>query len=714
MDWLSYMMQPVTVLHGVGEKLAEKLNAYMARQKKIPAYRATVQDMLFHAPYDYVDRRSITPLVQASEGLNTLRITVLKHFAPPPQRYGRHPVPYRVQCEDDTGSLMLVFFKAEKTYLEKQLPIGQQVVISGHLQRYDGMWQMNHPDVMVSPEKAQEVCRLQGIYPATDGVPSRILARIAATACTNLPESGEWLRDSTVQHHRWPSHTQSIRSLHQPDALEKVALAKARLAYDEALAHQLALRVLRQQEQKQGGVVLSLRTEAMQRTMQQLPFALTEGQEKLLQEIEADISSGARMLRLLQGDVGAGKTVIAALTMLAAANAGYQAVLMAPTEILARQHLHAMDALLGLNAAPVIFLAGSLTLRQREEAREKLRTHPAALVIGTHALFQQGVEFANLALVVIDEQHRFGVNQRIALSDKGLKDAGKAPHVLLMTATPIPRSLAMAWYGDLDVSLLTQKPANRLPIETLAMGLGKLEALCAGIARALMQGEKIYWICPLVEEIEVSAATSPLLASLQAAESRAQALNILFPNKVGLIHGRMSMAEREPVMQAFVRGDIHILVATTVVEVGVDVPDATVMVIENAERFGLAQLHQLRGRVGRGAKPSRCILLYQERCSQTAKERLKIMRHTTDGFVIAEADLKLRGSGELLGTRQTGVPEYRFIQLEQHADMLAAAKQEATLALNDDPLLETERGQRLQQLLALFQLDDAVRYLRSG
>jgi ATP-dependent DNA helicase RecG len=399
--------------------------------------------------------------------------------------------------------------------------------------------------------------------------------------------------------------------------------------------------------------------------------------------------------------------------MLAAVEAGYQAVLMAPTEILARQHLHAIDALLWMQQTPVIFLAGSLTTKQREAAREQLRTTPAAMVIGTHALFQEGVAFANLALIVIDEQHRFGVTQRLALSDKGLAVEGKAPHVLLMTATPIPRSLAMACYGDLDVSLLKQKPANRLPIETLAIGLGKLEAFMAGIARALASGEKIYWICPLVEEMGPNVS-NPLLASLQAAEKRYQALALLFLGKVGMVHGRMSMAEREPVMQAFVRGDIQILVATTVVEVGVDVPDATVMVIENAERFGLAQLHQLRGRVGRGAKPSRCILLYQERCSVAAKERLKIMRQTNDGFIIAEADLKLRGSGELLGTKQTGVPEYRFISLEKDADLLAAAKQEATLALEQDATLSSARGEALRQLLGLFSLEDAVRYLRSG
>lgn len=713
MNLVDYLKQSVTVLKGVGEQNAQRLNHYFSKYSKLVDYRAKLHDLLFHLPYDYTDRRYIIPLASAREGIQTLQVRVLKHL-PALKRQIRQLSPYRVQCEDNTGSILLVFFKSDVRFLEQQLPIGKEVVISGSLQRYDGMWQMTHPDVITSPENAAAICRLEGIYPATEGISSRMFARWCVQASDGLPQSQEWLKASTVAHYGWPSFKDALHHIHKPDMPEQTQLARMRLAYDEALAHQLALRLLRMEERKQAGVVLTLfHHPSLQDTLQTLPFTLTEGQLGVLRDIESDISSGERMLRLLQGDVGAGKTVIAALAMLAAVKAGYQAVLMAPTEILARQHIHAIDTILGLQDTPIIFLAGSLSVKQREEAREKLRNLTAAMVIGTHALFQEGVEFSNLALVVIDEQHRFGVSQRLALCDKGLIGQGRAPHVLLMTATPIPRSLAMAWYGDLDVSQLTQKPAGRKPIETLAMGIRKIEALCAGVDRALRMGEKIYWICPLVEEI-TNAAINPLLASLQAAQSRYQSLSLLFPNKVGIVHGRMSMAEREPVMQAFMRGDIQILVATTVVEVGVDVPDATIMIIENAERFGLAQLHQLRGRVGRSSKASRCILLYQERCSAAAKQRLNIMRQTNDGFIIAEEDLKLRGSGELLGTRQTGIPEYRFLNLEKHADILSSAKQEAIMAIEEDRTLISQKGMLLRQLLMLFHLEDAVKYLRSG
>jgi ATP-dependent DNA helicase RecG len=499
--------------------------------------------------------------------------------------------------------------------------------------------------------------------------------------------------------------------------MQDVQRAKRRLSYDEALAQQLALHVLRAQQQKQAGVpVPLLSTPQMQEAIRRLPFSLTEGQMQVLQEMHQDMSGNVRMLRLLQGDVGAGKTVIAALAMVAACSAGYQAVLMAPTEILARQHVQAIESLLGLSDIPLIFLAGSLTAKQRADAYQRIKTHPQAMIIGTHALFQEAVEFANLALVIIDEQHRFGVAQRLALSDKGGGEARAfAPHLLLMTATPIPRSLAMAHYSDLDLSQLMQKPAGRQAIDTRALALSRLPEVMAGVQRAVAAGEKLYWICPLVEESELAVVQAmPQLASLQAAETRFHALQVLFGERVGLIHGRMAMAQREEVMQAFLRGDVRILVATTVVEVGVNVPDATIMIIENAERFGLAQLHQLRGRVGRSDKASRCILLYDEKCSVVAKERLKVMRATNDGFVIAEKDWELRGSGDVLGTKQTGTPEFTFLQLEEEGDLLEAARQEAEIHLQRDPTLSTPHGAALRELMQCFGAHEAVRFLHSG
>ncbi len=711
MDYLRYLSRRISLQKGIGEKHAQRLTRYFTRQKKQQDTEATLKDLLFHIPYDYVDRRHVTPLGMAREGVRTIRVRVLKHLSARHQRRAR-PVPYKVQCEDDTGSVLLVFFRGDSRYLQQQLPVGGEVIISGQLQRYDGMWQMTHPDLIVPPEQSEQICRLDPVYPSTEGISSRMLSRWIQAVLEGVPPVPEWLAESTVRHHGWVGFDASLRQVHHPDSEEVHAIARQRLAYDEALSHQLSLVLLRRQQKQQPGVSIPVLTNDIEDTIAALPFALTEGQREVLQEMDHDMRSGERMLRLLQGDVGAGKTVVAALAILATVKAGHQAALMAPTEILARQHLQSMDALLGVLDVPVIFLAGSLTPRQREEAREQLRIHPAAIVVGTHALFQEGVEFANLALVVIDEQHRFGVNQRLALSEKGLAGQAFQPHMLLMTATPIPRSLQMTYYGDMDVSLLKQKPAGRQPIDTRTIAFGKLEALLEGVGRALANGEKVYWICPLVEEMETPE--NPMMAGLQAAESRYGALEVLFSGKVGLVHGRMSMQEREPVMQAFKRGDVRILVATTVVEVGVDVPDATIMVIENAERFGLAQLHQLRGRVGRGDKPSRCLLLYQERCSETARQRLKTMRDTNDGFVIAEMDLKLRGAGDVLGTRQTGLPDFTFLDMEKDTELFRSARKEAALALENDPALSGERGQRLQGLLRLFELDASMRLVRSG
>lgn len=704
MELIHTLTRPVTALKGIGEHQGKRLNAYMAKQKK-QIGSAEIRNLLFHLPYDYIDRRHITTLADAKEGIQTVQLRTLKHLPAPRQPRGR-PAPYRVQCEDDTGSILLVFFRGDTRYLTAQLPLDQEVIVSGELQRYDGMWQMTHPDIIVPPERMKEACRLDAIYPATEGISSKMFSRWIDSALNICPQPEEWQLASTLQHHSWPDFKTALHTIHRPDDLNDITTAKARLAYDEALAHQLALQLLRQQQKRVAGIPIHcMDNPAIQDTITKLPFTLTDGQTQVMHDISTDMTSGERMIRLLQGDVGAGKTVVAILAMLATVKAGYQAGIMAPTEILARQHLHSLDKLLGMSDIPVIFLAGSLTPKQREEAREHIRTTPAALIVGTHALFQEGVEFASLALAVIDEQHRFGVEQRMALSDKGLH-----PHLLLMTATPIPRSLSMAQYGDLDVSVLAQKPASRQPIDTRVLPLGKLDALVEGMQRAIKDGEKVYWVCPLVEE---STNDNPDM-QWQAAKARYAYLQVLFPNQVGMVHGKMKMAEREPVMQGFANGELRILVATTVVEVGVDVPDATIMVIENAERFGLAQLHQLRGRVGRGSKQSRCILLYAEKCSVTARKRLKTMRDTEDGFVISEADLRLRGSGEILGTRQTGLPDYTFLDLQQDAKLLASARKDAALALEQDAQLNSPRGTALRGLLALFNLKDATRFLRSG
>jgi ATP-dependent DNA helicase RecG len=717
-----YLKQNIAIQKGIGEKYQTLLQKYFARSKAHDE-PATYGDLLFHLPYDYIDRREITPLAQAKAGYNNLRVRILQHLPAPAKRHPHQPrskAPHRVQCEDTTGSVLLVFFKAEPKYLTVQLPEGEEVLIGGHLQRYDGMWQMNHPDIIGKASSASDLCAFEAIYPATEGISSKMFGKWIKKALAELPETEEWHLQSTLNHHNWLDFTASMRVIHIPNDLSELVKAKQRLAYDEALAQQLSLRSLRAHQQKLNAPPLQmLKSNAVQQAIAQLPFQLTEGQMQVLQDIEGDIASNTRMLRLLQGDVGAGKTIIAALAMLGAVKCGYQAAIMAPTEILARQHLQAITDLLGLQGIAaidgfeIIFLAGSLNARQREAAYAQIKSNPKAVIIGTHALFQEGVEFANLGLAIIDEQHRFGVAQRLALSEKGGgENKAFAPHLLLMTATPIPRSLAMAHFGDMDISLLKQKPAGRQEIDTRAVGLKRLDEVLAGLQRAINAGEKIYWICPLVEDADdASLQSAPQLAALKAAQSRFAALQIWFGGRVGLIHGRMAMNEREAVMQAFLKGEIRILVATTVVEVGVNIPDATIMIIENAERFGLATLHQLRGRVGRSDKPSRCVLLYDENCSKIAQERLKTMRQTNDGFVIAEADWQLRGAGDLLGTKQTGAPEFKFLNLETQGDLLKAARQEAELHWSKN---HGNLPPALQSLMQIFGYDTTTRFLQSG
>jgi ATP-dependent DNA helicase RecG len=721
MDIVQYLRQNVASQKGIGEKYAAALQKYFARGKVDGDAGAILADLLMHLPYDYDDRKHLSKLSNAKSGYHNLAVKVLQHIPPPTARSqyaSRSKAIYRVQCEADGGSLMLTFFKAEAKYLLNMLPVNESILIAGHLQLYDGMWQITHPEIIGKASEAAELLKgFEPIYPATEGISSKMFARLIKQILSNLPETDEWLLSSSLQKNQWIDFTDALKIIHQPENLSDVACAKSRLAYDEGLAQQLSLRLIRMQQQKVAGKRIALLDNPMvQQAISNLPFQLTEGQLNVLSDINADMMSGNRMLRLLQGDVGSGKTIIAAIAMLAAIHSGKQAAIMAPTEILARQHYDSISELLKLKAIeaidgfPIIFLAGSLNASARSNAYQQIKTAPTALIIGTHALFQDAVEFNNLGLAIIDEQHRFGVAQRLALSEKN-KDC--APHLLLMTATPIPRSLAMANYGDMDISLLKQKPAGRQIIDTRTIALSRINEVIDGVVRALEVGEKLYWICPLVEELEeATLQSSPQMAALKAAEQRFAFLQKMFGVQVGMIHGRMNMNERETVMQAFYRSEIRLLVATTVVEVGVNVPDATIMIIENAERFGLAQLHQLRGRVGRSNKQSRCLLLYDDKCSESARTRLKTMRDTNDGFVIAEADWSLRGSGDLLGLRQTGAPDFTFLNLDENADLLKAANQEAQIQLEkyNGNITNTP----LANLLKIFGYDKSYRFLLSG
>jgi ATP-dependent DNA helicase RecG len=681
-----------TSLKGLGPRLAS-LVAKVAGERVI--------DLIWHRPSGLIDRRFRPKVADAPSGrIATIAVTVDEHVPP------RHPrQPYRVLCHDDTGALELVYFHVKGDWIASMLPPNATRVVSGTVERFQGRTQMTHPDRVVTAEEALAIIGIEPIYPLTAGLHARVLGKAVQSALARLPDLPEWLDPTFRDRLRWSSWKSAVLRLHAPetdDDLSPSTPFRCRLAYDELLANQLALSLIRERQRRQAGRPIHGTCKLTDKAIAALPYRLTGSQIAAIAEIAGDMASDRRMLRLLQGDVGSGKTVVALMAMLTAIESGAQAALMAPTEILARQHFATMEPLAqaaGVNLA-------ILTSRDKGKSRERILAGlvdgTIAMIVGTHALVQEGVDFKDLALAVIDEQHRFGVSQRVELSAKG-----RAVDILVMTATPIPRTLMLAAYGDLDVSRLTEKPAGRKPVDTRTVPLDRYDDVVSAVGRALDSRTKVYWVCPLVEDSEV--------LDIAAAEARYTELAQRFgPARVGLVHGRLKAAERDRVMGAFAGGSIDLLVATTVIEVGVDVPEATVMVIEHAERFGLSQLHQLRGRIGRSDRPSTCLLLYQGPLGATARSRLTIMRETDDGFWIAEEDLKLRGAGEVLGTRQSGLPEFRIADLAFHEDLLAAARDDARLILAKDPELETGRGQALRALLYLFERDAAVRFLRSG
>jgi ATP-dependent DNA helicase RecG len=687
------LFAPLSTLPGMGPKLAPLVARAVGGEK--------VADLLWHRPLGLVDRRS-TPLVaQAADGaVATLVVTVEQHM-PPRTR----TLPWRVRCRDDSGYLHLVFFRAREDWMLSQFPVGAVRVVSGRVERFRDEIQMPHPDHVGPPETLADIARVEPVYGLTAGVTARVMARTVRAALDRAPAFEEWLDPALLRREGWPGWREALETLHAPqgqaDLLAGTA-ARRRLAYDELLASQLALLLVRRSQRRQGADPLAGGGELEARARAALPFALTGAQERAIAEIHADLAKPQRMLRLLQGDVGSGKTVVAFFAMLAAVQAGRQAALMAPTEILARQHHETIAPLARALGVELVLLTGRDKAKARREVLGRLASGAAPLAVGTHALFQDDVAFADLALAVIDEQHRFGVHQRLALAGKG-----DGVHVLVTTATPIPRTLMLCAYGDMDASRLDEKPPGRKPVDTRLVPLDRLEDVAAGLARQAARGAKAFWVCPLVEESEES--------DLAAATERARWLaGLLGEARVALVHGRMKPAEKDAAMQAFAEGEARILVATTVIEVGVDVPAATVMVVEHAERFGLAQLHQLRGRVGRGGEASTCLLLYQESLGETARSRLRTMRETEDGFRIAEEDLRLRGAGEVLGTRQSGLPEYRLADIGAHGDLMSIARDEALLLVERDGGLEGARGEALRVLLHLFERDAAVPLIRSG
>lgn len=679
-------------LPGVGPKTAKSFAGLDIEKPR---------DVLFTLPYSGIDRRLRNSIQGAKlPGVVTVEVTVGRHMPPRTKA-----APARVVVEDAEASFQLVFFHAKGDWLQKQLPIGQRRIVSGKAELFDGIAQMAHPDHILHPDEAANLPLFEPVYPLTQGVSQRLMTKAVQGALERMPGLEEWIEPALKARETWPDWADAVSAAHAPNTetdLAPNAPARQRLAYDELFAHQLTLALARRVERKGKGRESEGNGRLRSKVLAALPFQMTGAQERAVTEIAEDMAQPSRMNRLLQGDVGSGKTLVALLSLLIAVEAGGQGVMMAPTEILARQHLDGLRPL-AENAGVVIeILTGRDRGAERAAKLKALAEGNIHILVGTHAVFQKDVHFHDLRLAIIDEQHRFGVTQRMELGAKG-----QGADVLVMTATPIPRSLALANYGDMDVSVLDEKPPGRTPVTTALVSAGRMDEVVDHLRKAVAEGRQAYWVCPLVEESEVM--------DLTAATDRFQRLRAAFgEGVVGLVHGQMPPAEKDAAMARFVSGETKVLVATTVIEVGVNVPNASIMVIERAEIFGLAQLHQLRGRVGRGSAKSTCLMMYQPPLSETAERRLSILRETEDGFRIAEEDLSMRGAGDLLGTAQSGLPKFRIADLERQAGLLAIAQKDARKLLHEDPNLTSPRGAAARILLWLMEQDQAFRLLSVG
>ena len=690
---------PLTSLTGVGPRISALIENIAG---------PNLVDLYWHLPISFIDRRFTPTVADAPAGrIATISIQVERHYPSPNRR-----LPYKIRCSDDTGTLWLVFFRARADYLRSVLPEGTQRIVSGKVESYSDELQMTHPDHIGAPEDTLQLAAVEPVYPLTAGLTARNLLKAIRKAVGEAPNLPEWIEAAILDQRGWQSWQESLAAVHAPesdDDLVPTSSARSRLAFDELLANQLALGLVRRHMRQGRGRAIKSEGRLRERVFEALPYRLTTAQASALAEIDGDLEGQYPMTRLLQGDVGSGKTIIALLVMVSAVEIGAQAAMMVPTELLARQHGRNLAPLCKAAGVRLAVLTGRDSTRVRRQIGEAVAAGEVDILIGTHALFQDQLSFRDLAVIVIDEQHRFGVHQRLALTTKGTAGgnlSGPRPDMLLMTATPIPRTLALTVYGDMEVSRITALPANRQPVETRAVALDRLDDVIQAVHRTIADEARVYWVCPLVGESEA--------IDLAAAEERFSALRQVFGEQVGLVHGQMKADTRHTAMQRFIDGDIQILVATTVIEVGVDVPEATIMVIEHAERFGLSQLHQLRGRVGRGAAKGTCLLLYARPLGEAARTRIQILRETNDGFRIAEEDFRLRGAGELLGTRQSGMPQFHVADLEYHSDLLADASHIARLVIERNPDLKGPEGERLRTLLYLFERDQAVLNLRSG
>jgi ATP-dependent DNA helicase RecG len=682
-DILNPLFAEVEVLKGIGAALAKPL-------KRLGLNR--VVDILFHLPSGWIERKRVAVLDMADAGsVVTVEVTPVDY------RQGGARSPFRVHATDREGNYLTLTYFHNPGWAKKQLPIGKKRIVSGRMEMYGQELQIVHPDYVLHPDDAAELPEREPVYPLSEGLTNRRMADLAGQALARAPRLAEWVEPSLIAARGWPDWEQALHGAHKS---RHAGPARERLAYDEVFANQLALTLVRASSRRRRGV--PLKGDGRLRTRLELPYLPTAAQRRAIGEIEGDLQQDVPMLRLLQGDVGSGKTMVALMAMLAAVEAGAQAALLAPTELLARQHLDTLTRQLAGLPVNVAILTGREKGKARESTLMGLADGSIDMLVGTHAIFQQAVAYKRLGLAVVDEQHRFGVAQRMMLAQK----AERPPHLLVMTATPIPRTLTLTHYGEMDVSRLDEMPPGRQPVETRVLSAERLPEVVDALARHIARGGQAYWVCPLVEESEASDQA--------AAEDRAQVLRLRFGDKVGLVHGRMRGPEKDEAMAAFQQGAVSVLVATTVIEVGVDVPNATLMIVEGADRFGLAQLHQLRGRVGRGEGRSICLLIRGGALSDTARQRLALMRETNDGFRIAEEDLRLRGAGEILGTRQSGEAQFRLAGPEQIQALAQTATDDARLLVDRDGGLEGERGKAARVLLYLMERDAAVGLLRGG
>ena len=682
----------LTKLDGIGPKSAQILEAVAV---------AKPLDILMTLPLSGVDRHRRASIKEVvAPNVATVEVTVGEHY--PPRTRGR---PYRVHVEDAETSFQLVFFHARGDYLQRLLPTGQRRVVSGKVEIFDGIAQIVHPDHVLPVAEAADIPAFEPVYPLHAGITQKTMWKATRSAMGLMPDLPEWIDPALKAREKWPDWTAAMQMAHSPQStsdLSPHAPARLRLAYDELFAHQVTLALARAATRRAKGIASHATGVLSRQVLASLPYKPTGAQDRAIAEIVADLATPLRMNRLLQGDVGSGKTLVALMALLAVVEAGGQGVMMAPTEILARQHLDGLRPLAQASGVVLEILTGRDKGAARAAKLAALASGEINILVGTHAVFQKDIAFKDLRLAVIDEQHRFGVAQRMQLGAKG-----QAVDVLVMTATPIPRSLALAQYGDMDVSVLDEKPPGRTPVQTALVSASRMDEVVEKLRHAVAQGRQAYWVCPLVEESEV--------VDMTAAEERFKRLRAaLGEGVVGLVHGQMPPSEKDAAMARFVAGETKVLVATTVIEVGVNVPNASIMMIEHADRFGLAQLHQLRGRVGRGAAASTCLLIYQTPLSESGRRRLEILRETEDGFRISEEDLAMRGAGDVIGTAQSGIPRFRIADLERQAGQMAVAQTDARALLNDDPKLESPRGKAARTLLWLMEQDKAIRLISVG